>query len=67
MDNMQISLSSLTMPHPRISERLFVLLPLADVCPERILPTAKYSIRELREMAELRMKSSQTIKLLSTF
>jgi 2-amino-4-hydroxy-6-hydroxymethyldihydropteridine diphosphokinase len=28
----------LVLPHPRIGERLFVLAPLADICPERILP-----------------------------
>lgn len=28
----------LLVPHPRLTERLFVLQPLADICPQRIVP-----------------------------
>lgn len=31
--NVQISTPELTVPHPRIFERNFVLLPLSDICP----------------------------------
>jgi 2-amino-4-hydroxy-6-hydroxymethyldihydropteridine diphosphokinase len=34
MDGIQINDARLTVPHPRIAERAFVLLPLADVSPE---------------------------------
>jgi len=37
-DNLHFTLPELTLPHPRISERPFVLCPLADICPERMLP-----------------------------
>jgi 2-amino-4-hydroxy-6-hydroxymethyldihydropteridine diphosphokinase len=37
-DNLHFTLPELTLPHPRISERPFVLCPLADICPDRILP-----------------------------
>ena len=37
-DNLHFILPELTLPHPRISERAFVLCPLADICPYRILP-----------------------------
>ena len=37
-DNLHFTLPELTLPHPRISERAFVLCPLADICPYRILP-----------------------------
>jgi len=67
MDKMRISHSALILPHPRISERLFVLLPLADICPERILPNVNHSVRELCEMMMLNEWSSGTIKLLSNF
>lgn len=45
-DNLHFTLSELTLPHSRISERPFVLCPLADICPERILPGWKKSIAE---------------------
>jgi 2-amino-4-hydroxy-6-hydroxymethyldihydropteridine diphosphokinase len=30
--------TELTLPHPRITERSFVLLPLLEICPELFLP-----------------------------
>ena len=38
MDGVHIDDARLTVPHPRIAERAFVLLPLADVAPELQLP-----------------------------
>ena len=38
MDGVRIDDARLTVPHPRIAERAFVLLPLADVAPELQLP-----------------------------
>jgi 2-amino-4-hydroxy-6-hydroxymethyldihydropteridine diphosphokinase len=37
-DNLHFTLPELALPHPRISERAFVLCPLADICSDRILP-----------------------------
>jgi 2-amino-4-hydroxy-6-hydroxymethyldihydropteridine diphosphokinase len=37
----------LTLPHPRIVGRRFVLQPLADVDPNLVLPGQERSIREL--------------------
>lgn len=31
---------TLTLPHPRMAQRAFVLLPLAEIAPERVAPTA---------------------------
>jgi 2-amino-4-hydroxy-6-hydroxymethyldihydropteridine diphosphokinase len=45
-DNLHFALPELTLPHPRISERPFVLSPLADICPERILPGWEKSIAQ---------------------
>lgn len=44
-DNLHLSLTSLTLPHPRIMQRSFVVLPLADLCPARILPGETRSIQ----------------------
>lgn len=43
---------TLTLPHPRLPERRFVLAPLADIRPELILPGEKLTAAEL--LAQLR-------------
>lgn len=37
----------LTLPHPRLRERRFVLAPLADIRPGLILPGEKFSVAQL--------------------
>ena len=37
----------LTIPHPRLHERGFVLVPLAEIAPEFIHPVLQNSIAEL--------------------
>ena len=56
-DNVEVSLPTLTLPHPRISERLFVLKPMADVCPDRALNRESCSVREMCESQKLWQES----------
>lgn len=37
----------LIVPHPRLAERAFVLVPLADVAPEWVDPATGMSVREM--------------------
>lgn len=46
MDDVQLEDARLSLPHPRIAERAFVLLPLADVAPGLVLP-GQGCVREL--------------------
>lgn len=39
----------LVVPHPRLSERAFVLVPLADLAPSLILPGTEHSVGALRD------------------
>ena len=41
-----ISEEILTIPHPRLTDRLFVLQPLTDICPNLILPGDEATIAE---------------------
>ena len=47
--NETIDHPKLTLPHPRIGERRFVLQPLADIRPEMILPGGTRSIAQMLE------------------
>ncbi|MFP4664799.1 MAG: 2-amino-4-hydroxy-6-hydroxymethyldihydropteridine diphosphokinase [Bacteroidales bacterium] len=38
---------SLQIPHPSLYDRLFVLLPMADIAPDFVDPASKKNIREL--------------------
>ena len=51
--------SSLTLPHPRMHERAFVLLPLRELCPEWTHPISGISIDNLVE----RLPPGQKIRL----
>ena len=44
-----IELPSLTIPHPRLHERRFVLEPLAEIAPEARHPVFRRTMRELRD------------------
>jgi 2-amino-4-hydroxy-6-hydroxymethyldihydropteridine diphosphokinase len=46
-DNLAFTLPELTIPHPRLAERAFVLAPLADIEPDRILPGHHLTVRQL--------------------
>jgi len=42
-----VDLPELTVPHPRLSERAFVLRPLADIAPAKIHPGSGTSVAEM--------------------
>jgi len=46
-DDLVLDLPGLIVPHPRLHERAFVLVPLADVAPDLVHPVLGKSVREL--------------------
>lgn len=52
-----ITTNRLLVPHPRMHERAFVLVPLAEIAPELIIPTLNKSVTSLlNEQPETDMK-----------
>ncbi|MCG5105140.1 2-amino-4-hydroxy-6-hydroxymethyldihydropteridine diphosphokinase [Oceanobacillus alkalisoli] len=50
----------LTLPHPRMCERAFVLVPLAEIASNEILPDIGKAVRE--QLAELPQKELDTVR-----
>ena len=53
-----IETAGLTVPHPRLHERRFVLEPLTEIAPDVRHPVIKRSMRELRDA----LAAGQTVK-----
>ncbi len=57
-DEITLLLPELVLPHPRMTERVFVLAPLAEICPDLRLPGWNYSCGEY--LFRIRNKASYT-------
>jgi 2-amino-4-hydroxy-6-hydroxymethyldihydropteridine diphosphokinase len=56
-----IEIPSLTVPHPKLHERRFVLEPLTEIAPEARHPIFRRTVRELRDA----LPPGQTVKKLA--
>ncbi len=48
-DDLVLDEPGLTIPHPRLAERDFVLQPICDMCPDFVDPRSKKSVKTLLE------------------
>ena len=48
-DNKVIKTQDLTIPHPRLAERAFVLIPLAEIASDLVYPELRKSVIELAD------------------
>jgi len=52
-DEVVMNTPTLTLPHPRLHERGFVLLPLMDIAPDLVHPLSGRSVREMMAACNL--------------
>ena len=46
-DDFILHTPTLQIPHPRMTQRAFVLVPLAEIAPDRVEPVSKLAMKEL--------------------
>src|SRR2546421_7443330 len=46
-DELRVTQDDLTIPHPRLAERAFVLVPLAKIAPDKVDPASGRSVQKL--------------------
>ena len=52
-DDLVLETPSLTIPHPHLHERGFVLVPMMDIAPDFVHPVKKKSVREMAALCNL--------------
>ena len=63
--NTQVHTPGLTIPHPRLRERDFVLVPLAEIAPELLLPEDGRSVSDLAKNSKEKVGREGNIRRLS--
>lgn len=53
-DDLMLESPALVIPHPRVHERGFVLLPMLDIAPDFVHPVKQKSVRDLIAACDLR-------------
>ena len=61
VDDLVMTESRLTVPHPRLAERLFVLEPLCEIAPGKIIPKLGETVANL--CAKIKRKDSPAVTL----
>jgi 2-amino-4-hydroxy-6-hydroxymethyldihydropteridine diphosphokinase len=55
-DDLQLDTSDLILPHPKIGERNFVLVPLNEIAPDKCHPVSGLTIQEMLQLCPDKLK-----------
>lgn len=61
--DVELDLPELVVPHPRLHERRFVLMPLVEIAPDWMHPSLKVSARELLDRLSGRVEGQEVHRL----
>ena len=64
-ENISLSSKDLTLPHPRILERKFVLMPWQEIAPDYILDGQTLSIKELYNNSLRNIFKNQKVEIIN--
>jgi 2-amino-4-hydroxy-6-hydroxymethyldihydropteridine diphosphokinase len=64
VEDQRLDTPRLTLPHPRLRERAFVLVPLAEIAPGWIDPVSGQSVAELAAALPAALKSEEALAAL---
>jgi 2-amino-4-hydroxy-6-hydroxymethyldihydropteridine diphosphokinase len=59
-DNQIINIPGLIVPHPRLTERAFVLIPLAEIAPDFVHPVLGKTISKL--LSDLKVSADEVVR-----
>ncbi|MEO8206833.1 MAG: 2-amino-4-hydroxy-6-hydroxymethyldihydropteridine diphosphokinase [Chthoniobacterales bacterium] len=63
-DNMTLTTPALNLPHPELLKRSFVLTPLAEICPARLLPDHSKTIEEYQSELPVNIEVNKKYNIL---
>jgi len=60
-NDLHLNSSNLILPHPKMGERNFVLIPLSEIAPEKLHPVTHLKVKEMLQICTDRLKVERIV------